>query len=214
MGPMAYTRQLLARCALLIIVLLAAHGRGPAQGGVDYAAEVQPIFEVHCGCHQGVSESGVDLSSYEKTLGSIGTLYGRPVVVPFDASTSPLWLQVALAEPELGRRMPPFGESLEPGQIDTIARWIDEGARESPRSLLRGDADGSGAIDLADVVHILQFLFRGGAAPPCSPLADTNADGRLDVSDAVRLLGFLFLGGPRPAALTAEEEAACRSAAR
>ncbi len=62
----------------------------------------------------------------------------------------------------------------------------------------RGDPDGSGALDLADPVFLLEHLFLGGAPPNCLESADANNDGAVDVSDAVFLLSFLFVGGEEP----------------
>ena len=62
----------------------------------------------------------------------------------------------------------------------------------------RGDPDESGALNLADVVTVLEFLFQGNAASRCLEASDTNNDGRIDVSDAVYLLSVLFKGGPAP----------------
>lgn len=62
----------------------------------------------------------------------------------------------------------------------------------------RGDSNSDGKLDLSDAVNVLDFLFLGGSAPPCSDAADVNDDGKVNISDAIRLLGFLFLGDPAP----------------
>ncbi len=67
-------------------------------------------------------------------------------------------------------------------------------AAGEPR-FLRGDANGDGAVDVSDPIHLLTGLFRAGPAPPCEDAADANDDGALDVSDAVTLLLFLFVTG-------------------
>ncbi|HVR75587.1 MAG TPA: NPCBM/NEW2 domain-containing protein [Planctomycetota bacterium] len=83
----------------------------------------------------------------------------------------------------------PITEGLE------VSKFPDVGATV----FHRGDADGSGELQLTDAIHILGFLFLGGAAPPCMDAADTNDDGRLQLTDAVQILGFLFQGGTPPA---------------
>ena len=65
---------------------------------------------------------------------------------------------------------------------------------------VRGDANASGVIDIADSVTTLNWLFLGGGVPPCVDAADINDDGDADVSDAVALLNWLFLGGEAPPA--------------
>src|SRR5262245_51307816 len=63
---------------------------------------------------------------------------------------------------------------------------------------LRGDADGSGLVDISDSIRTFQFLFVGGAGElSCEDAADANDDGTLDISDAIAVLGFLFLGNVR-----------------
>ncbi|MFQ5654970.1 MAG: dockerin type I repeat-containing protein, partial [Planctomycetota bacterium] len=63
---------------------------------------------------------------------------------------------------------------------------------------VRGDANGSGLIDIADAVFLLAFLFSNGDPPPCDDAADVNDDGMIDISDPVNLLAFLFSNGPPP----------------
>lgn len=62
----------------------------------------------------------------------------------------------------------------------------------------RGDGNADGAVDIADPVATLNFLFSGGTAAPCEDAADANDTGELDISDAVFTLNFLFLGGAAP----------------
>ncbi|MCZ6795967.1 MAG: hypothetical protein O7J95_20355 [Planctomycetota bacterium] len=67
-------------------------------------------------------------------------------------------------------------------------------------SLVRGDADANGSINLTDGIVILNFLFLGAAAPACLDAADTDDDGgaRPSLTDAVIIFGWLFSGGPPP----------------
>jgi len=63
----------------------------------------------------------------------------------------------------------------------------------------RGDVNADSALDIADAIRTLEFLFLGGgAAPSCARAADSNDDGRLDITDGVGLLQFLFQGAPPP----------------
>lgn len=66
-------------------------------------------------------------------------------------------------------------------------------------SFVRGDANDDGAVDIADAIHTLGFLFSGGPAASCPDAADANDDGTVDIADAVAVLGHLFSGaGPLP----------------
>jgi hypothetical protein len=64
---------------------------------------------------------------------------------------------------------------------------------------IRGDANRSGDLDLADSIWILNELFIGGPSTKCAAAADCNGDGKRDVSDALHGISFQFLGGPPPA---------------
>jgi hypothetical protein len=73
------------------------------------------------------------------------------------------------------------------------------GAGETPL-FRRGDADGSGKLDLTDAIFTLQFLFLGGPEPECKDAADADDSGKLDLTDAISSLQFQFMGGPSPPA--------------
>ncbi len=65
----------------------------------------------------------------------------------------------------------------------------------------RGDIDrsgGSGAVDIADLVYLVNFMFRGGPAPPCPEEADVDAVGGADIGDLVYLVNYMFQSGPPP----------------
>ena len=68
------------------------------------------------------------------------------------------------------------------------------------RPFVRGDADESGAVNVADVVSVLMYLFEKGPDITCKDAADVNDDGRIDISDTVYLLFYLFGEGPPPPA--------------
>ena len=65
---------------------------------------------------------------------------------------------------------------------------------------VRGDVDGDGSVNITDPIYLLNYLFRGGAAPPCRAAADPNGGGDLDISDAVYILNYLFGEGAEPTA--------------
>ncbi|MCA8961618.1 MAG: PKD domain-containing protein [Planctomycetes bacterium] len=119
-------------------------------------------------------------------------------VIPIGTSvgtTSPVYPENGLGSPpinnifsaETGTSVLPFllGGSLTVTSIPTT-------------TFLRGDATGSGAIDIADAVFILSFLFSGGATPSCADAADANDTGAIDVADAIYLLSYLFADGAVP----------------
>jgi len=66
------------------------------------------------------------------------------------------------------------------------------------KSFSRGDANGDGEIDLADVVFLVNYLFVGGPAPSPLEVGDANCSGEVDLADAIFLVNYLFIGGPVP----------------
>jgi hypothetical protein len=65
---------------------------------------------------------------------------------------------------------------------------------------LRGDANGTGEIDISDAIFTLTRLFLSSEPFPCADAADANDDASLDVSDTIWTLENLFLGGDPPPA--------------
>lgn len=67
---------------------------------------------------------------------------------------------------------------------------------------IRGNVDGDPGeeINIADMVHLVDYLFRGGPGPLC--LAEGNVDGdpgeHINVADLTYLVDYLFRGGPPP----------------
>src|SRR5689334_15797074 len=112
--------------AVLLAILLPAPQSPPH--AVDFARDVQPIFEASCvSCHGPKKrKAGLRLDSLEAVLeGSPG---GR-VVLPGDSKGSELWSR--LTDPDPQERMPQKKPPLQAAEIDTIRRWIDEGAHGS-----------------------------------------------------------------------------------
>jgi hypothetical protein len=95
-----------------------------------------------------------------------------------------------------------------------IARWPSDTVRiftaipadtlltiyETVPTYICGDANGDAAVDIADAVFLISYIFKGGPAP--SPLAagDANCDVMVDTADAVYLITYIFKSGPAPCA--------------
>jgi hypothetical protein len=61
----------------------------------------------------------------------------------------------------------------------------------------RGDVDGTGVVELTDVINLIGFLFLGN--PPnlaCFDAADLDDTGIVELTDAIVGIGWLFLGNP------------------
>lgn len=100
---------------------------------VSYASDIQPLFNASCGgigCHVGFQMSGVALDSYAAVMASVGLQYGGPIVIPGNASGSPL-IDKLSATPQSGRRMPLTGVPLPASDIELIRTWINDGALDN-----------------------------------------------------------------------------------
>lgn len=67
---------------------------------------------------------------------------------------------------------------------------------------IRGNMDGDDgeAIDISDLVYVVDYMFNGGPPPPCFEESDVDASGgsSIDIADLVYLVDYMFTGGPPP----------------
>ena len=90
-----------------------------------------------------------------------------------------------------------YGHALTPAEVlgsftqgpDTLA-VVSQG-----RYVYTGDANGDGAVDIADAIKILGYLFAGDTDVKCLANLDTNNDRAVDIADAISVLSYLFAGG-------------------
>lgn len=64
---------------------------------------------------------------------------------------------------------------------------------------LRGDANYDQRIDGADVVYLINYLFRKGPIPMPFFSGDANSNGAVEGADIVYLVNYLYREGPAPA---------------
>lgn len=61
-----------------------------------------------------------------------------------------------------------------------------------------GDLDHSHAVDISDLVMLVDYMFNSGPPPYRLFLADIDGSCSVDISDLVYLVDYMFLGGPAP----------------
>lgn len=66
------------------------------------------------------------------------------------------------------------------------------------RTVVMGDANGDGTINIGDAVFIINYIFKGGPAPEPEAAGDANCDGQVNIADPVYLIDYIFRGGPPP----------------
>jgi aminopeptidase N len=85
-------------------------------------------------------------------------------------------------------------DSTNPAKTDTQQLYIVVGG--SP--FIRGDVNHDGAVEVGDVVYLINNLYLGGPDPLPYDAGDLNCDGVVDVNDVVYLINYLFRSGPAP----------------
>jgi hypothetical protein len=71
---------------------------------------------------------------------------------------------------------------------EQIAAVLDSG-------FVWGDANGNGVVTAADIVFIINYVFKGGPSPEPLEAADVTSDGSITVADIICLVGYVFKGG-------------------
>lgn len=67
-----------------------------------------------------------------------------------------------------------------------------------PLTATKGDANGSMAVDVADVVTIVSYLTNGNPQPFIFEAADANSDGNIDILDIVAVINLIINRGELP----------------
>ena len=63
---------------------------------------------------------------------------------------------------------------------------------------MAGDANSDGAVNLADAVFLINWIFKGGPTPKRMMEAEANCDEMTNLADAVYLINYVFKSGPPP----------------
>jgi len=61
-----------------------------------------------------------------------------------------------------------------------------------------GDANSDEAVNVADAVWIINYVFASGDPPNPLDAGDTNCDGSCNITDAVWIINYIFAGGYTP----------------
>ena len=109
-------------------------------------------------------------------------------------TSTPLTLENGMGSPPLFNVITVGGSSVLPDRQNGALTFIDQ------PQMKRGDANGDGIANLADVIRLIQYFFNDGPTPPCLAAADANGDNTNDLSDSIYLIQYQFLDGSPPAA--------------
>jgi hypothetical protein len=77
--------------------------------------------------------------------------------------------------------------------------YIDD-VRVGPKTStwFSGDVNGDLLVDIADILFLINYLYRAGPAPDPRERGDLNHDGEVNLGDVLYLIGYLYKGGPPP----------------
>ena len=83
-------------------------------------------------------------------------------------------------------------------QAGNQSGWQEHPFRFYSLIFIRGDANGDGIVNVADVVYLVNYLYRTGDPPAPQEAGDVNCDGIVNVADVVYLVNYLYRGGNPP----------------
>lgn len=79
--------------------------------------------------------------------------------------------------------------------ISIVAATILYPTSVSNGALICGDLDRSGGITAADIIWLINYVFKGGPMPEPDELADVNGDLTINLSDVIYLINYVYKGG-------------------
>ena len=80
-----------------------------------------------------------------------------------------------------------------------IGFWYGVGAEAGCPITRTGDVNVSGTITSADIIGLVNYVFKGGAQPqPCVASGDVNCSGAVTSADIISLVNYVFKAGPSP----------------
>ena len=81
---------------------------------------------------------------------------------------------------------------VDPSVLNPPSPSRPEGINGSQTNYSRGDANSDGSINVADVVYLINYLYKKGPAPKPLWLGDFNGDERVDIADINALTNYLY----------------------
>lgn len=103
------------------------------EGTVSYSLDVEPILAANCqSCHErdgaGYEASGFSMATYDDLMK--GTKFGPMIIAGDSEGSNLIVLMEGRADPSIAM---PHGnaEPVSDADIDTIRRWIDQGANKN-----------------------------------------------------------------------------------
>jgi cytochrome c553 len=142
-------------------LVAAAKGTVPPGGGVSFVKQVLPVLNTRCGnCHIRNTRGMFSMATYETLMR--GPMGSGKVIFPGDVKGS------VLIEKVEGREMPPSGAGIPAEELDTLKKWVEQGAK----------------FDGPDPRAQVSTLITGQPMPPATTLKVEPATGKETISFA------------------------------
>ena len=135
---------------------------------VDFSRDIQPLLAKRCvACHgPDTQEGGLRLDEQAGATRALDS--GSRAIVPSDSAASEILERITSTDPDV--QMPPEGARLSAAQVDTVTRWIDEGAEWKEhwafRPLTRPDVPAAAGVANPIDAFIRAGLDRRGLPVP------------------------------------------------
>ncbi len=122
-------RTITKQCVGLLGLVVTIVGTAVIADEVNFQRDVRPILAANCfTCHGPDDEARQAGLRLDESTGATADLGGYQAIDPGNRNDSELWKRLTTSD--AGMRMPPTAshEPLTPLEIETLGRWIDEGA--------------------------------------------------------------------------------------
>lgn len=134
-------------------------------------------------------------SEVRDLLGSNGTIARQYALLKDNAAMNyTIWDYIRIGNPEEAGHI--WQGASYQGVVDEMTTWIENrlanmDSRFNLQSIVAGDVNGDGEVDVADAIALLRYLAGYGDESTIPANGDFNGDGEVDVADAIALLRYL-----------------------
>ena len=158
-------------------------------GGVQTEREIADVLTVNTWQHMAVVYDGAFMRVYRDGI----VRDSFPKTGNMDVNNLPLYIGL-----DGWFTSNHFYGKIDEVKIYSRALSAEEIQAEFEAGFTRGDANGSGLIELGDVVYLISYLYKNGPVPDPLISGDANCSGEVELGDVVYLITYLYKGGPPP----------------
>jgi hypothetical protein len=86
--------------------------------------------------------------------------------------------------------------------VSSIGTTLPETVTWTATSTLPGDCNANGQTTSADIIYLVNYVFKGNVPPVVPTHGDVNCDGVTTSADIIHLVNYVFKGGVPPCSQT------------